>query len=522
MPLRQTLLSFAAALTSPKKVDPKPPARPQTSRKISSSSSDSSDLIEVEVNDPPVQLPTPSETATEASSVSSRQDVATKTSRRASKRLSRGKGRDSLLQSPSNDQAKDRTVSGETLVNPATVSQDSLVKSGIDKLDLPWNMSDVFKTGSKADLLATTAQNDAASAQSDETATPEEDEEDEEDEKERAAKAAAKKAKMAANNKLWEKRKKMADKNATRRSSRASLLTKASELASDVASTVLGKRKDRVADIKGSTRPRSASDAPVSGVSFDEPDAKKRRVSDGIALTTSQSAPILSSKKIIRAPRDKRWLSAGLYAGQQRSFDARHHGGKNKRKSNAIDDEKKESTLLPMPMFFGERLLKEGRDFKLPFDVFSPLPPGQPKPDEWRKSNKNVFVGDAAQEWRVTKQMEYSACLCIPETGCDSDCMNRYMYYECDSKNCNLTAEQCGNRAFDDLRKRSKKGGKYNIGVEVIKTANRGYGVRSNRCFEPNQIIVEYSGEVINQDECDRRMKKEYKKNEVRRTHFAP
>jgi hypothetical protein len=44
-------------------------------------------------------------------------------------------------------------------------------------------------------------------------------------------------------------------------------------------------------------------------------------------------------------------------------------------------------------MFAGERLLKNGRDFKLPFDVFSPLPPGQPKPDEWKKVNRSKHWG---------------------------------------------------------------------------------------------------------------------------------
>jgi hypothetical protein len=43
-----------------------------------------------------------------------------------------------------------------------------------------------------------------------------------------------------------------------------------------------------------------------------------------------------------------------------------------------------------LPMFAGERLLKMGRDFELPFDIYSPLPPGQPKPNEWRKTNKST------------------------------------------------------------------------------------------------------------------------------------
>ena len=89
------------------------------------------------------------------------------------------------------------------------------------------------------------------------------------------------------------------------------------------------------------------------------------------------------------------------------------------------------------------------------------------------------------------------------------------MFYECDDSNCNLGAQKCTNRAFEDLRQRCKAGGKYNIGVEVIKTVDRGYGVRSNRTFDGNQIIVEYAGEIITQDECDSRMAKLYKDNEV-------
>lgn len=89
------------------------------------------------------------------------------------------------------------------------------------------------------------------------------------------------------------------------------------------------------------------------------------------------------------------------------------------------------------------------------------------------------------------------------------------MFYECDSTNCNIGANSCTNRSFEGLRQRCKAGGKYNIGVEVIKTLDRGYGVRSNRSFEPNQIIVEYTGEIITQDECDDRMNKRYKDSEV-------
>lgn len=89
------------------------------------------------------------------------------------------------------------------------------------------------------------------------------------------------------------------------------------------------------------------------------------------------------------------------------------------------------------------------------------------------------------------------------------------MLYECDDTNCNAGREFCQNRAFQDLQERTKKGGRFRVGVEVLKTSDRGYGVRSTRCFEPNQIIMEYTGEIITEEECERRMNEKYKDNEV-------
>jgi len=39
--------------------------------------------------------------------------------------------------------------------------------------------------------------------------------------------------------------------------------------------------------------------------------------------------------------------------------------------------------------------------------------------------------------------------------------------------------------------------------------------VRAMRSFVPHQIIVEYAGEIITQQECERRMKQVYKKDKV-------
>ena len=126
----------------------------------------------------------------------------------------------------------------------------------------------------------------------------------------------------------------------------------------------------------------------------------------------------------------------------------------------------------------------------------------------------DVFIGEAASFWKSHKAAEESRCLCTAESGCDENCHNRFMFYECDDSNCGAGAAHCTNRSFEQLRQRCKAGGKYNIGVEVMQTEGKGYGVRSNRTFEPHQIIVEYAGEIITQDECEERMKKRYRNDD--------
>ena len=98
--------------------------------------------------------------------------------------------------------------------------------------------------------------------------------------------------------------------------------------------------------------------------------------------------------------------------------------------------------------------------------------------------------------------------MCSAETGCDEDCQNRHMLYECDAKNCSLPAELCGNRHFADLKARNKKvpRNKYDVGVDIVPYPGKGSGLRANRTFEPGQIIIEYCGEIITQEEAEDRM----------------
>ncbi|KAA8576068.1 hypothetical protein EYC84_006230 [Monilinia fructicola] len=251
-----------------------------------------------------------------------------------------------------------------------------------------------------------------------------------------------------------------------------------------------------------------------------EPARKKKKAEETQAQALEPEPAKAPAKKVAQGRKEKTWLTKGLYAGQDaESLDWFKFSGNAK---SAWKLTGKPNKALPLPLWNGQRLLHVGRDFKLPFDICAPLPPGQPKPTEWYKTSHNRFIGEAGTMWKKSSLFDsfFSKCICKPDTGCDEDCQNRIMLYECDDTNCGAGRDNCTNRAFAELFNRRKgnsfrKGGnKYEIGVEVIKTADRGYGVRSNRCFNANQIIVEYTGEIITEDECDRRMNEDYKDNE--------
>jgi hypothetical protein len=100
------------------------------------------------------------------------------------------------------------------------------------------------------------------------------------------------------------------------------------------------------------------------------------------------------------------------------------------------------------------------------------------------------------------------------------------MRYECNDGNCNVGSELCKNRSFAELKWRKegknfsrnpakKEPNMWGEGIEVTKTETRGHGVRAMRSFEPGQIIVEYTGEIITQKEADHRMNNEYKEHSV-------
>ncbi|KAH7057263.1 hypothetical protein B0J12DRAFT_407487 [Macrophomina phaseolina] len=231
----------------------------------------------------------------------------------------------------------------------------------------------------------------------------------------------------------------------------------------------------------------------------------------------------------------KPWLNYGKFynTGQDDLVGALTVILGHKPKTNA--DGTPANKTLPLPMFsmaekldlFPKKKLPEHKrpfePFQLPYDVFCPLPK-EAKVKDWRELKKNEYKGEDAQEIKARardqckkqRQMEASTCNCVGR--CERDgCFNASLFFECDDRSCNL-GPNCGNRQFNNLQKRYKddtRQGKYfksfNVGVEVMETPDRGHGVRAMRPFHQDQIVVEYIGEIITQQESDRRVNEVYK-----------
>lgn len=233
-----------------------------------------------------------------------------------------------------------RMVSGETLVDANIVSQEHFLRESVQILDRDWTLDALPGDDLKASL-----------------------------EKEKELKR--------------------------RKSTRLDMLQKAMNMV-EMTKSVLGKRRRETFDNKveklhtrngesgENLRPMGFITSTVKG-----PVTKRARLVDDSCVKSL----IISSdndRKFARRPRIKRWLGQGLYVGQDRDFDPRLTETKNRlKKSTGKRSRSQQRALLPLPMFAGERTLELGRNFMLPFDIFSPLPPGQPRPEEWKKTHKS-------------------------------------------------------------------------------------------------------------------------------------
>lgn len=269
-----------------------------------------------------------------------------------------------------------RTISGDTLVadNP---SLDSIVQRGVDALDLNWSLSVPNSPSTARDSNAQT-KSTANTKKQKAKAVPEK------RISTRASGAAAAEAFITKAAAAGKRGRKMFENTRIPRELRR--LQDTNEFMGVEAKPVLhtiwsnGKYVDpNELDVDGEPLRKKVK----------KERASTRADADADAEASKEETPTVAPKQ----KRVKKWLDKGLYAGQPAPLDyTKGMSAAEKKKLVQLPElapTGQVNKTFPLPMFAGLRLLINGRDFKLPFDVCNPLPPGQPKPDEWRKMTKS-------------------------------------------------------------------------------------------------------------------------------------
>lgn len=113
-----------------------------------------------------------------------------------------------------------------------------------------------------------------------------------------------------------------------------------------------------------------------------------------------------------------------------------------------------------------------------------------------------IKVNRAVPPVKLHVDMEsVSKCECDPREenpcGPDTNCLNRVLYHECNPKLC-PAGERCQNQMFES-RKTPR--------LDVVYMKERGFGLVCREPIKAGTFIIEYVGEIINDDEFQARMR---------------
>ena len=87
----------------------------------------------------------------------------------------------------------------------------------------------------------------------------------------------------------------------------------------------------------------------------------------------------------------------------------------------------------------------------------------------------------------------------------DTDCLNRLLMYECNPSICTSGDSGCKNRRFKNREEAP---------AETFYTGSRGWGLRAKEPIKNGTFVVEYVGELIDDQECNRRLEEKTKKHD--------
>ncbi|PRT55798.1 Histone-lysine N-methyltransferase ASH1L [Wickerhamiella sorbophila] len=183
--------------------------------------------------------------------------------------------------------------------------------------------------------------------------------------------------------------------------------------------------------------------------------------------------------------------------------------------------------VFPLPRGVSYNELKRPRPFKLPYFIYRELfdIEGLPRPAEEEISDSDSEQPAAeppkVQPWKVMRRNAYvklnpppkarDMAMCVCEPGfCDEDCLNRASFIECDPTCCPSGLRDCSNRAIQELTAKLAVHPE-SIGIKIVSAGSKGHGLFATRDFAPHELILEYTGDVIDSSEMERRLVNDYR-----------
>lgn len=128
------------------------------------------------------------------------------------------------------------------------------------------------------------------------------------------------------------------------------------------------------------------------------------------------------------------------------------------------------------------------------------------------KHYQRIFVNRPVKVNKIVRNEavdESSVCDCKPSDenpcGKDSSCINFVLHIECNKAEC-PAGTKCQNQK---LKNRTY------VEMTLVKTTNRGFGAIISHDIEPNELVIEYVGELIDSIELKRRMEKKIQNKET-------
>jgi hypothetical protein len=119
-------------------------------------------------------------------------------------------------------------------------------------------------------------------------------------------------------------------------------------------------------------------------------------------------------------------------------------------------------------------------------------------PSKFKILNQNIYL-----DCEIRLKSLSIPCDCKEGENCGSGCINRSLFIECDPQLCKCN-EKCSNQRFQRYDKKSKQ-------LKVFWSGSKGYGLKTIKPIKKDELIIEYTGEVMSLKACNKRLETVYK-----------